>query len=107
MAHGRFISTTIAEDERLAKLSATAELIYLKTIPHLDRDGMITGKPGLLWAKVCPLREELFEDTRAIIEEWVALDLAIHFITDLGPVLFFPGFAKNNKLPHYERESPS
>lgn len=107
MASGRFLSISIAEDERLGKLSITAELIYIKTIPHLDRDGMISGKPGLLWAKACPLREELFGHTQAIVEEWVKLGLVIRFATDEGPVLFFTGFSKNNNLPHYDRERPS
>lgn len=107
MAYGRFISVSVAEDDRLNSLSMVAELIYLKTIPHLDRDGMISGKPGLLYSKVCPLREELFGQTQHIIDEWTEIGLVIRFMSDAGPVLFFPGFAKNNKLQHYERERPS
>ncbi len=107
MANGRFVNVSIAEDDRLGKLSPMAELVYLKTIPHLDRDGMITGKPGLLYSKTHPLREELFGQTQAFIDEWVAIGLVIPFSSSEGPVLFFPGFAKNNKLPHYEREKPS
>ena len=107
MAYGRFISVSVAEDDRLNSLSMVAELIYLKTIPHLDRDGMISGKPGLLYSKVCPLREELFGQTQHIIDEWTEIGLVIRFMSDAGPVLFFPGFAKNNKLHHYDRERPS
>lgn len=107
MASGRFLSTSIAEDDRLSKLSLMAEFIYLKTIPHLDRDGMITGRPGLLYSRVCPAREELFGGLLALIDEWVAIGLVIRFHSDEGPVLFFPGFLKNNNLPHYERERAS
>lgn len=107
MASGRFLSVSIAEDDKLSRLSMTAELIYLKAIPHLDRDGMITGKPGLLYSKVCPTREELFGATQEIMDEWVDVGLVIRFTTPEGPVLFFLGFAKNNNLPHYERERPS
>lgn len=107
MASGRFLSTTIADDERLALLSTTAELLYLKTIPHLDRDGMISGKPGFLWGKVCPLREELIGEMQTVIDEWVGVGLVIRMATDAGPALFFPGFLKNNNLPHYKRERPS
>lgn len=107
MASGRFLSTSIAEDDRLSKLSLMAEFIYLKTIPHLDRDGMITGRPGLLYSRVCPAREELFGGLLALIDEWVVVGLVIRFYSDEGPVLFFPGFLKNNNLPHYSRERAS
>jgi hypothetical protein len=107
MASGRFLSTSIAEDDRLSRLSITAEFIYIKTIPHLDRDGMISGKPGLLYSKVCPLREELFGKTADLIDEWVNVGLVMRFQSEGGPVLFFPGFAKNNNLPHYHRERAS
>lgn len=107
MARGRFLSTSVAEDDRLSKLSLTAELLYLKTIPHLDRDGMISGKAGLLWGKVCPLREELIVEMQRAIDGWVQVGLVIRMTTDAGPVLFFPGFLKNNNLLHYDRETPS
>lgn len=107
MASGRFLSTSIAEDDRLSKLSLMAEFIYLKTIPHLDRDGMITGRPGLLYSRVCPAREELFGGLLALIDEWVAVGLVVRFDGPEGPVLFFPGFLKNNSLPHYNRERAS
>jgi hypothetical protein len=107
MASGRFLSVSIAEDDRLSRLSLEAEYVYLKTIPHLDRDGMISGKPGLLYSKVCPLREELFGKTADLIDEWVEVGLAKRFETSEGPVLFFRGFSKNNRLPHYDRERPS
>jgi hypothetical protein len=107
MASGRFLSVSVAEDDKLSKLSMTAEYVYLKTIPHLDRDGLITGKPGLLYSKVCPTREELFGGLQVIIDEWVQVGLVIRYVTDEGPALFFRGFSKNNNLPHYERERPS
>lgn len=107
MARGRFLSTSVAEDDRLSKLSMVSELLYLKTIPHLDRDGMISGKPGALWGKVCPLREELMPEMQKAIDEWIAVGLVIRMATDTGPVLFFPGFLKNNNLLHYDRETPS
>lgn len=107
MASGRFLSTSIAEDGKLGKLSITAELLYLKTIPHLDRDGMISGRAGLLWGRVCPLREDLIAEMQKAIDEWITVELVIRMTTDDGPVLFFPGFLKNNNLLHYDRERPS
>lgn len=107
MASGRFLSISIAEDDRLSRLSLIAEYVYLKAIPHLDRDGLVTGKPGLLYSRVCPTREELFGGLQAIIDEWVAVGLVVRFTSPEGPALFFVGFSKNNNLPHYERERPS
>lgn len=107
MASGRFLSTSIAEDDRLSKLSLMAEFIYLKTIPHLDRDGMISGKPGLLYSRVCPTREEMFGNLQSLIDEWIKVGLVTRFDSVEGPVLFFPGFLKNNNLPHYDRERAS
>lgn len=107
MASGRFVSASIADDTRLSRLSLTAELLYLKTIPHLDRDGMIIGRAGALWGKVCPLRDELMGEMQRVISEWVQVGLVIRMDTGDGPVLFFPGFLKNNTLLHYDRERPS
>ena len=50
MARGRLLSTDIASDPDLNRLSPDAERLYLRTIPHLDRDGLISGHPMLLWA---------------------------------------------------------
>lgn len=107
MARGRFLSTSIADDDGLSRLSITAEFLYLKTVPHLDRDGMISGRAGYLWGKVCPLREELMPEMQKCIDEWIAVGLVIRMTTEKGPVLFFPGFLKNNTLLHYDRETPS
>lgn len=107
MARGRFLSISIADDDRLSKLSLVAELLFLKTVPHLDRDGMISGKAGYLWGKVCPLREDLMPDMQKSIDEWITVGLVIRMATETGPVLFFPGFLKNNNLLHYDRETPS
>jgi hypothetical protein len=107
MASGRFVNTSIADDDRLARISVMAEYVFLKTIPHLDRDGMITGKPGLLFSRTHPTRDDLYGQTQTFIDEWVAVGLVIPFNTPEGPALFFPGFAKNNRLPHYDRERPS
>jgi hypothetical protein len=46
MARGRFLSESVATDARLNGLSVEAELVYLMTIPHLDRDGLIEGDPN-------------------------------------------------------------
>jgi hypothetical protein len=101
------INTSISTDKRLNSLSAYAELVYLKTIPHLDRDGLILGDPMLLWGRVCPRRTELMGEMSVIIDEWIASGLVIAYDSEDGAVLFFTGFAKNQSGMRYDRESAS
>lgn len=108
MAEGRFLSRSIATDAQLAQLSETAELLYLKVIPHLDRDGMISGEPLALLGIISPLRfSQLQSKIACAIDEWVAVGLVTRFATASGSsCLFFKGFLKQQKLK-YERERPS
>lgn len=106
MAQARMLNRSVAEDEALAGLSAEAALLFLMTIPHLDRDGLITGHPRLLWSDVAPLRDGLRECAGTLIDEWVQANLVVRF-GDGRPVLFFPGFQKNQSGMRYDRESPS
>jgi DnaD/phage-associated family protein len=107
MARGRMISQTVATDKRLNSLSEEAELAFLKTIPHLDRDGLIVGDPVLLAAKICPRRPALGAQLGGIIREWIDSGLIISYDTDEDPVLFFPGFTKNQVGLRYDREPAS
>jgi hypothetical protein len=107
MATGRFLSASIATDAQLARLSMLAEMMYLKVIPHLDRDGMITGEPMGLLGIVSPMRfSEVHASMPALIEEWVAVGLVVRFASPVGAVLFFKGFLKQQTLK-YSRERPS
>lgn len=107
MAQGRFTSRTIAIDPKLGLLSETAEFLYLKAIPHLDRDGLCTGEPYGLLGLISPLRfSQLQNKIAGCIDEWIARELVIRYQTSMGPVLFFLGFPKQQKL-QYEREAAS
>lgn len=107
MAQGRFLSGSVAEDERLNNLSIEAQMLYLMSIPHLDRDGLINGNPSALLGKVCPLRPKLASRVPHIIAEWVQAGLIVKYSNGDGWVLWFKGFAKNNPLTHYTREKAS
>lgn len=108
MARGRMISIQVASDPDLNRLSAEAERLYLRTLPHLDRDGLITGHPMLLWAKVAPLRIELMDACSAMISEWVQQGLVIRYAgADNQPVLYFKGFRRHNANIPYTDEAPS
>ena len=108
MANGRFLSSSIAYDSRLNSLSLEAEYIYLKAIPHLDRDGLIQGDPALLFATVCPRRVDMISRIEDVINEWIALELVTRYDGwQEGAVLFFHGFKRNQTGLRYEREKPS
>lgn len=108
MAQGRMLSRAISEDEALNRLSLEAHLFYLQTIPQLDRDGLITGRPVLLWSKALPLRPEFMEQAATLIEEWVEQELVIRYAGAHGePVLFFKGFRRHNQNMPYSHEAPS
>lgn len=107
MARGRFISESVAKDMRLNSLSIEAELVYLMTIPHLDRDGLIEGDTDLLFGTVCPKRRQFQDLMEYYIGEWVGVGLVTRYESSEGPVLWFRGFAKNQAGLRYDRESPS
>lgn len=107
MARGRFVSTSIAEDVELNSLTLEAHWLYLMTIPHLDRDGLIKGDTYVLFGKVCPRRPELIPHIDSLINEWVHAGLVLAYPTRDGRVLFFKGFTKNQQGMHYAREAAS
>jgi hypothetical protein len=107
MARGRFISESVAKDLRLNSLSVEAQLVYLMTIPHLDRDGLIEGDTDILYGTVCPKRRQFIDEIGEFIQEWVQAGLVIAYDSDAGPVLWFKGFAKNQLGLRYDRETPS
>jgi hypothetical protein len=107
MARGRFISESVATDARLNSLSVEAQLVYLMTVPHLDRDGRIEGDPDVLWGKVCPKRRQFLDRMATFIQEWAKAGLVQCYDTDEGVVLWFKGFTKNQQGMRYDREAPS
>lgn len=117
MAKGRMVNRTVAHDDRLAQLSLPAELLFLHTLPFLDRDGKILGYPSNLRGQVVPVRAEREgwsdEDITRLMLEWTAtVDQDGHpdplvFWYDGGgvPVCLFRGFRKNQTLKPTEPKS--
>jgi hypothetical protein len=107
MAQGRMLSKSASEDEALNRCSLEAHLLYVQTLPHLDRDGLITGRPLLLWRLALPLRVDFIDITGRLIDEWVQHGLVVRYAGKDGPVLFFKGFRQHNAKIYYEEERPS
>lgn len=107
MARGRMINQTIAEDIEFNEMSIEAQLMFVRTIPFLDRDGLINGHPAILVGKVAPLLLDMFARMPAIIEEWLAGGLVSRYMDGKVAVLFFKGFTQNQIGMRYEREPES
>lgn len=107
MARGRMLSQSIALDVEFNRMSMEAQFVFMRTIPHLDRDGLVLGNPVALWAKVAPLLPDLMPKTEGIISEWVKACLVVAYDSPYGAVLYFKGFNKNQPNMRYDRESES
>ena len=106
MARGRMLNQSIAEDAEFNEMSLEAQLIFLRTVPFLDRDGLINGNPSVLRGRVAPLLD-LPKSMASIVDEWINAELVIRYATGKQIILFFPSFAKNQIGMRYERETAS
>lgn len=107
MARGRMLNKTIATDKRLNKMTLYADWLYLRAIPHLDRDGIIDGDPDTLAVTICPWRLALIADEMpSIIDEWVKSGLVVRYESGDRTALYFVGFQKNQSL-EYKKEGAS
>lgn len=108
MARGRMISYSVSTDKRFNALSTQAALVFLMTVPHLDRDGLILADACIIAGQICPRREDvtpLVAD--GILQEWKSQGMVIAYEGDDGTILFFTGFAKNQVGMRYDREPKS
>lgn len=101
------LSKASSEDEALNRCSLEAHLLYVQALPHLDRDGLVTGRPLLLWRLALPLRVDFIDIAGRLIDEWVQHGLVVRYAGKDGPVLFFKGFRRHNANIHYVEERPS
>ncbi len=107
MARARMVSTDASIDPELNSLTAGSMLLYLLTIPHLDRDGLIDANPVRLAAQAAPLRPELRDGAGLLINEWIEAGLVLRYPGSRNQsVLFFKGFRKHNRF-EYRKDRPS
>ena len=106
MAKGRMLNRTAAVDKELNGCSVEAHLLFLMSIPHLDRDGLIAGEPMQHLGTVLPFRPEFLPRYDDLIQELIAAELVLRYDTNRGRVLFFTGFSDNQTIT-YSREGAS
>ncbi len=107
MARGRMINQSIAEDIEFNEMSIEAQLMFVRTVPFLDRDGLINGHPAILAGKVAPLLIDMFGRIPGIITEWTNAGLVIQYQDGKVTVLYFTGFTQNQANMRYDREPAS
>lgn len=108
MARGRMISYSVSTDKRFNALSTQAALVFLMTVPHLDRDGLILADACIIAGQICPRREEITSLVAdSILQEWIEQGMVIAYEGNDGTILFFTGFSKNQAGMRYEREPKS
>jgi len=100
------LNQSIAEDVEFNEISIEAQLMFLRTVPFLDRDGLINGNASVLRGKVAPLLD-LPKSMAGIVDEWIDAGLIVRYTAGKQTILFFPGFAKNQVGMRYEREAAS
>ncbi len=70
MARGRFIPKELATDLQINAVSAQAEFLYLRIVPHLDVEGRAPGHPKQVRAIAVPMRTDFTEAVIAkLLEE--------------------------------------
>ena len=106
MAVGRMLNRTAGLDQELNSVSIEAQLLFLMSIPHLDRDGLLIGEALPHLGTVLPLRPDFFPRYENLIGELVDCEIVIRYPTKKGRVLFFTGFRKNQTFS-YTREGAS
>lgn len=107
MARARMLATDASIDPELNSLTLPSMTLYLLTIPHLDRDGLIDANPVRLAAQAAPLRPELRDGAGALINEWIEVGLVQRYAAARNQhVLFFKGFRKHNRF-EYRKDRPS
>jgi hypothetical protein len=100
------LNQSIAEDAEFNEMSLEAQLMFLRTLPFLDRDGLINGNASVLRGRVAPLLD-LPKSMASIVDEWANADLVVRYTVGKQTIIFFPSFAKNQIGMRYERETAS
>ena len=108
MPDGRFLSKSIAHDLELNTVSFEADFLFLRCVPHLDREGRLPGHPTQVKGIAVPLRSEFtLEVVERSLHELNDADLVSWFEVNGRLFLDFSGFSKNQKGLRKNREAAS
>ena len=106
MPRGRMINKKISYDEKVAKLSIEAMLLFTWLIPHLDIEGRIYGEPEILKGLIVPYVKQLtIEKIGKCLQEMVNANLIIWYGNAHRYIQYLK--FKDNQTLHPERESKS
>lgn len=100
------LNKKISQDEKVAKLSLKATLLYTWCIPHLDVKGRMYGDVWTLKSIVPHIKEVTPQNIPSIIDEWVANLLVIFYGDEVHKYLEFKGFSNNQSI-NPDREAQS
>lgn len=108
MPDGRMMSRSITTSEQLGSVSLEADFLFGRCVPHLDRDGRMSGNPDLLKAAVCPLRSEIpAAMIPHLLAELASMGLIRWYEADGKQVIDMPGFKRHQRSAKLDRETPS
>lgn len=114
MAHGRFLSKSIATNEQLASVSLEADYLFGRMIPHLDVEGRMPGHPKVVKATAVPMRDELTAERVAGLLGELAVatgsngqPLVQWYEVGGRQVVAFPAFHTHQRGLKKAREAPS
>lgn len=101
------LSVELSMDVKLSAVSVEAQLLYVMTQPHLDRDGLIEQEPRLLVLKALPLRPAICAVADRLVMELEEARLLWLYDGFNGRVAYFRRFRLDNTNLRYEREERS
>ena len=105
MPKGRMLLKKISQDEKVAKLSLPATLLYTWCIPNLDVKGRLHGDQWSLKAIVPHIDELTPQKIDKCVEEFISAGLVVSY-GDKQRFLQFNGFLRNQKV-YEDKEAES
>lgn len=106
MPRGRMLNKKISQDEKVAKLSLKATLLYTWCIPYLDVKGRMYGDVWTLKSIVPHVKEITPQNIPQIIQEWVDNLLVVFYGDEVHKYIEFKGFGNNQNI-NPDREAQS
>jgi hypothetical protein len=113
MAKGRVLSKEIAVSRQLWRMGHDHVLLWCLLIPHLDRDGRVSGEPAIVKGQFAPLAHWTVEQTESMLFDFAKLPDVQYYEDEHGERYlqfdkfadFQVGFQPGQK--NYEREPKS